>query len=75
MCAPVEREAAYHVENVRVGLTPAGSNLDLAVFVNNLFQRQYRVYAFDGSTYWGDVLGVYAKPRTWGVNAIWHFGK
>ncbi|WP_421846797.1 TonB-dependent receptor [Novosphingobium sp.] len=75
MCAPVEREKPYHVENLRVGLTPKGTNVDLAVFVNNVFERQYRTYAFDGSAYWGDVLGVYGKPRTWGVNAVWHFGK
>ncbi len=75
MCAPVERERAYHVENVRVGFTPKDSNLDLAFFVNNVFERQYRVYAFDASTYWGYTTGVYAKPRTWGVNAVWHFGK
>jgi len=74
MCAPVEQERAYHVENARVSFTPKGSQLDLAVFVNNAFNRAYRVYAFDGSTYWGDVLGVYAKPRTWGINATWHFG-
>ena len=75
MCAPVEQERAYHVENARIGFTPAGGKLDLAFFVNNLFNRAYRVYAFDGSTYWGDVLGVYAKPRTWGINATYHFGK
>lgn len=75
MCAPVEREGAYAVANVRVGFTPKDSNLDLAFFVNNLFERKYRVYAFDASTYWGYTTGVYAKPRTWGVNAVWHFGK
>jgi iron complex outermembrane receptor protein len=75
MCAPVEREAAYHVENLRVGFTPKDSNLDLAFFVNNVFERQYRVYSFDASTYWGYTTGVYGKPRTWGVNAVWHFGK
>ena len=75
MCAPVEQEGAYHVENARIGFTPAGGKIDLAFFVNNVFNRAYRVYAFDGSTYWGDVLGVYAKPRTWGINATYHFGK
>jgi len=75
MCAPVEREKPYHVENVRIGLTPANSNIDLAVFVNNVFERAYRSYAFDGSAYWGDVLTVYGKPRTWGLNAVLHFGK
>jgi iron complex outermembrane recepter protein len=74
LCAPVEREGGYHVENARIGFTPAGTNLDLAVFVNNVFERKYRVYAFDASTFWGYTTGVYAKPRTWGVNAIWHFG-
>lgn len=75
LCAPVERERAYAVANLRVGLSPKGTNLDLAFFVNNLFERRYRVYAFDASTYWGYTTGVYAKPRTWGVNAVWHFGK
>ena len=75
MCAPVEREAGYHVENVRIGFTPKDSKVDLAAFVNNMFNRAYRVYAFDGSQYWGDSLGVYAKPRTWGISATVHFGK
>jgi iron complex outermembrane receptor protein len=74
MCAPVEREPAYHVENVRIGFTPAGGRLDIAAFVNNVFERAYRSYAFDGSLYWGDSLGVYAKPRTWGVSAKYRFG-
>jgi iron complex outermembrane receptor protein len=75
MCAPVEREDAYHVENVRLGFSPKGTNLDLAVFVNNVFERKYRVYSFDASTFWGYTTGVYGRPRTWGVNAVWHFGK
>ena len=75
MCAPVEQEPAYHIENARIGFTPAGGRVDLAFYVNNVFNRAYRVYAFDGSTYWGDALGVYAKPRTWGVTATYRFGK
>jgi iron complex outermembrane receptor protein len=74
MCAPVEREPAYHVENFRLGFSPGGGHVDLAVFVNNAFNRAYRIYAFDGSLYWGDSLGVYAKPRTWGVTATYRFG-
>ena len=74
LCAPVEREPAYHVENARIGFSPAGGKIDLAIFVNNIFQRAYRSYAFDGSLYWGDSLGVYAKPRTWGLSAKVRFG-
>lgn len=74
MCAPVEREKGYAVANSRIGFTTADEKLSVAFFVNNLFNRKYRVYAFDGSTYWGDTLGVYAKPRTWGINLRYNFG-
>ncbi len=74
LCAPVEREPGYHVENVRIGFSPKGGKVDLAFFVNNVFERAYRTYAFDGSLFWGDSLGVYAKPRTWGVSARVRFG-
>lgn len=74
LCAPVEREPAYHVENVRIGFAPAGGRLDIAAFVNNVFERAYRSYAFDGSLFWGASLGVYARPRTWGISAKYRFG-
>ncbi|EGD58275.1 TonB-dependent receptor [Novosphingobium nitrogenifigens DSM 19370] len=74
MCAPVEQEGSYHVENARIGFTPKGGRLDLAFFVNNIFNRAYRTYAFDSSLYWGDSAGVYAKPRTWGISAKIKFG-
>lgn len=75
MCAPVEQEKGYAVANARVGFTTADDKLDFSVFVNNVFNKAYRVYAFDGSLYWGDTLGVYAKPRTWGVSMKYNFGK
>ena len=56
-------------------LANRSTKLDFSVFVNNLFNKAYRVYAFDGSLYWGDTLGVYAKPRTWGVSMKYNFGK
>ncbi len=74
MCAPVEEEGGYAVANARIGWSSADDKVSIALFVNNLFNRQYRVYAFDGSLYWGDTLGVYAKPRTWGVNLRYNFG-
>ncbi len=75
MCAPVEREGGYGVANGRLGFTTANEKVDVALFVSNLFNRAYRVYAFDGSLYWGDTLGVYAKPRTWGLTVRYNFGK
>jgi iron complex outermembrane receptor protein len=74
MCAPVEEEGGYAVANARIGWSSADDKVSVALFVNNLFNRDYRVYAFDGSLYWGDTLGVYGKPRTWGVNLRYNFG-
>jgi iron complex outermembrane receptor protein len=74
LCAPVEREGAYFIANARLGYTPSGGNWDFAAFVNNVFEREYRVYAFDSSLFSGVVAGVYAKPRTWGITATYRFG-
>jgi iron complex outermembrane recepter protein len=74
LCAPVERERAYHTENVRLGFSSADNRWEIAAYVNNLFNREYRAYAFDSSLFAGVVAGVYAKPRTWGVTARMRFG-
>ena len=73
LCAPVEQEAAYHVENVRIGFTPKDTNVDLAFYVNNVFERAYRNYAYDGSLYSGATQSLFARPRSWGVNIRYHF--
>ena len=58
--------------NLRAGVRMGG--IDASVFVNNLFEEEYRVYAFDSSLFAGVVAGVYAKPRTYGVTASFRFG-
>ncbi|WP_420383239.1 TonB-dependent receptor [Novosphingobium sp.] len=73
LCAPVEEERGYTIENARIGFSPKGTNLDLAVYVNNIFNRAYRNYAYDGSLYSGATQSVFARPRTWGINARVHF--
>ncbi len=73
LCAPVEQEPAYHVENARIGFTPKDSPVDLAFYVNNIFNRAYRIYAYDGSLYSGATQSVFARPRTWGINVRYHF--
>jgi iron complex outermembrane recepter protein len=72
LCAPVERERRYAVANARIGYEIG--RFDLAVFVNNLFDKQYRVFALDASTVDGSVGSIFAKPRTWGVTGAIHFG-
>jgi iron complex outermembrane receptor protein len=73
MCAPVEQEPGYHVENARIGFTPKDSTVDIAFYVNNIFNRAYRIYAYDGSLYSGATQSDYARPRTWGVNVRYKF--
>jgi iron complex outermembrane receptor protein len=74
LCAPVENERAYAVTDLRAGFKPAGGHWEFQAYVHNLFQRAYRVYAFDGSQFSGVALGVYGPPRTWGVTATYRFG-
>ncbi len=74
LCAPVENEAAHTVFNARVGFTPQGGKWDVAVFVNNIGQTVSRLYTFDVAAFTGQIPSVYAKPRTWGVTASYHFG-
>ena len=74
LCAPVEQESSYSVSNARVGYAGPGRRWDVAAFVNNIFDEEYRVYAFDSSLFSGVVAGVYAKPRIWGVSASYRFG-
>lgn len=74
LCAPVEAETSYTVANARVGYAGGDRRWEIAAFVNNLFEEEYRVYAFDSSLFSGVVAGVYGKPRTWGVTGTWRFG-
>jgi iron complex outermembrane receptor protein len=74
LCAPVEEEASYTIANARLGYAAPDGRWELAAFVNNLFEEEYRVYAYDGSLFAGVVAGVYGKPRTYGVTATFRFG-
>ncbi|MEX0733290.1 MAG: TonB-dependent receptor [Steroidobacteraceae bacterium] len=74
LCAPVEQEDSYYVANARIGYGADDGRWEVAAFVNNLTEEEYRVYAFDSSLFSGVVAGVYARPRTYGVTASFRFG-
>jgi iron complex outermembrane receptor protein len=74
LCAPVEREESYVVSNLRLGYAADSGNWEVAAFVDNLLEEEYRVYAFDSSLFSGVVAGVYAKPRTFGISGTYRFG-
>jgi iron complex outermembrane receptor protein len=74
LCAPVEEEDSYVVANARIAYGAGDGRWEVAAFVNNLFEEEYRVYAYDGSLFAGLVSGVYGRPRTYGVTASFRFG-
>ena len=74
LCAPVEQEDAYTVANARLSYDSGDGRWGVAVFVDNLFEERYRVYAFDSSLFAGVVAGVYARPRWYGLSATYRFG-
>jgi tetratricopeptide (TPR) repeat protein len=74
LCAPVEKEDGYTVLNARIGYGAQDGRWEVALFGDNLSDKEYRVYAFDSSLFAGVVAGVYAKPRTYGIHAIVRFG-
>jgi iron complex outermembrane receptor protein len=74
LCAPVEAEESYAVANARIGYAAPDGRWEVAAFVNNLFEEEYRVYAFDSSLFAGVVAGVYGKPITYGITASFRFG-
>jgi iron complex outermembrane receptor protein len=74
LCAPVEHEPAHIIGNARIGYIPPNKRWDVAFYVNNVGQEVYRVYTFDVASYTGQIPSVYAKPRTWGLTATYHFG-
>ena len=74
LCAPVESEESYTVANARIGYAAPDGRWEIAVFANNLFEEEYRVYAFDSSLFSGVVAGVYGKPLTYGITASFRFG-
>jgi iron complex outermembrane receptor protein len=69
LCAPVEREPPYAVGNAHFGYATMNGRWEFSAFVNNLANRAYRQYAFDDTQFAGNGLGIYAKPRTWGMSA------
>jgi iron complex outermembrane receptor protein len=70
--APVDYEKKHAVSNARVTYTPGNGSWDVAAFLNNAFNRQYRVYDLDLSSI-GLAESVYGPPRWWGITGTYHW--
>ena len=72
--SPVSKEEAYTVWNARVSYTTMDEKLEVAAFVKNLTDEEYRVYTFDFTPIAGFNQQFFGPPRWWGVQAIYRFG-
>lgn len=73
LSAPVDFEESYTVANARVSLMDESDTYELALFVNNLTDKEYRVYSADVGAF-GYRDSVYAQPRMYGVQFRYNFG-
>jgi iron complex outermembrane receptor protein len=65
----------YDLVNARFDLNGvAGSNLDLALFVRNVFDKDYLASSNVGSAALGTNSGFYGAPRTYGLEVRYRFG-
>lgn len=69
LSAPTDRERHHSVTNARIGYNY--DRFDLAFFVNNIFNEEYRVFAGDNS-FGGFEFSIFARPRTWGLTGTVH---
>lgn len=71
--APIDREKAYVVGNARVSYALESPGLEFAVFVNNLTDKEYRLYNLDLSTALGLSQQTYARPRWFGASVGYRY--
>ena len=66
--APVDRQAARIVGNARVSYAFADRKWELAGFVSNLTDKEYKLYNLDLSGPFGFTQQTYARPRWFGAS-------
>jgi iron complex outermembrane receptor protein len=65
---PALEENSYALLNARIGYATKNDKWKAAVFVHNLADEKYRVYAFDTSGDWGALEDVMGTPRWIGAS-------
>lgn len=64
---PNKRQGGYALVNSRVGLR-FGSNWEVALWANNLTDREYNMVIIDAVIQPGSFQGFKGEPRTWGIS-------
>jgi iron complex outermembrane receptor protein len=69
-----DHEDSHTVGNVRVSFAPT-DNWEIAGFVYNVTDEEYRIFASDNSSFISVGEDGWAKPRWWGASVTYRFGK
>ena len=69
-----KKDAIEHLggEQTRKKVAPAGS-IEIAGWVQNLFDEEYKIDAFDNTREFQQVLEIWGEPRTYGVTISHNF--
>jgi iron complex outermembrane receptor protein len=66
MADPISQEG-YWLHNARIAYRTPDERIELAFWVSNIFQEEYKVDVFDLSRSADSILEVWAEPRMYGV--------
>jgi iron complex outermembrane receptor protein len=71
--SPYTTQAAYWLANMRLGYIFDHNRMEAAVFVHNLFDKQYLSYSYDLSNPFGIIEQVVGPPRSVGVSIDYRY--
>ena len=72
---PLNETQPYGVANARLDLTGiAGSPVDISLYVKNIQNRLYKVFALDDTQILGYSSAAYGEPRNYGAQLTYRFG-
>jgi outer membrane receptor protein involved in Fe transport len=63
----------YWIFNARLSYRVPGGGIEVAGWVQNFMDEQYKIDAFDESRQFNHILEVWAEPRTYGVTISYSF--
>ena len=66
-------QESYWVLNARLAYRTPGGGIEVAGWVQNFLDEEYKIDAFDESRQFNQVLEVWSEPRTYGVTISYSF--
>ncbi len=70
---PISRQGAYSVWNTRLSYVGRDGKWSVTAYVNNVFEKKYRVYTFDVTNLFGFNQVAYGRPRWAGISFRYNY--